>query len=210
MDGHLKMEQSGSMIEIEESPCVVSPAVTGITSKSPLFGATASTEQARLPSSFDGVYSMRYTTRIECDDIEQNLKTEADFEMTSLDYDVTLVSSLKTKTERVSRDPESKRPRKRQEGQRKEKRRSKSGSSPGRTGKRRGPPRQPNREVVKKRRLAANARERRRMHSLNVAFDALREVVPGLNDDRQLSKYETLQMAQSYIDALQELLIKRN
>ncbi|XP_003743070.1 basic helix-loop-helix transcription factor amos-like [Galendromus occidentalis] len=60
--------------------------------------------------------------------------------------------------------------------------------------------------VVKKRRLAANARERRRMHGLNVAFDRLREVVPGISSDRKLSKYETLQMAQSYINALSELL----
>ena len=61
-------------------------------------------------------------------------------------------------------------------------------------------------QVMKKRRLAANARERRRMNNLNSAFDRLREVVPSLGDDRQLSKYETLQMAQSYITALWELL----
>ncbi|XP_013772920.1 neurogenin-2-like [Limulus polyphemus] len=60
--------------------------------------------------------------------------------------------------------------------------------------------------VLKNRRLAANARERRRMHSLNVAFDRLREVVPSIGEDRKLSKYETLQMAQSYISALCELL----
>lgn len=60
--------------------------------------------------------------------------------------------------------------------------------------------------VMKKRRLAANARERRRMNSLNDAFDKLREVVPSLGNDRKLSKYETLQMAQTYISALLELL----
>lgn len=60
--------------------------------------------------------------------------------------------------------------------------------------------------IVKKRRVAANARERRRMHSLNIAFDRLREVVPSMGDDRKLSKFETLQMAQSYIVALTELL----
>jgi hypothetical protein len=64
----------------------------------------------------------------------------------------------------------------------------------------------PGREVLKKRRVAANARERRRMESLNVAFDKLRAVVPGIGEDRQLSKYDTLQMAQSYIDALKDLL----
>lgn len=61
-------------------------------------------------------------------------------------------------------------------------------------------------QVMKKRRLAANARERRRMNNLNSAFDKLRDVVPALGNDRQLSKYETLQMAQSYITALCELL----
>ncbi|XP_076625193.1 uncharacterized protein LOC143343816 [Colletes latitarsis] len=61
-------------------------------------------------------------------------------------------------------------------------------------------------EVLKKRRLAANARERRRMNSLNDAFDRLRDVVPSLGNDRKLSKFETLQMAQTYISALYELL----
>ncbi|KOC71276.1 Basic helix-loop-helix transcription factor amos [Habropoda laboriosa] len=61
-------------------------------------------------------------------------------------------------------------------------------------------------EVLRKRRLAANARERRRMNSLNDAFDRLREVVPSLGNDRKLSKFETLQMAQTYIAALYELL----
>lgn len=60
--------------------------------------------------------------------------------------------------------------------------------------------------VQKKRRIAANARERRRMNGLNDAFNKLREVVPSLGDDHRLSKYETLQMAQTYISALCELL----
>lgn len=64
----------------------------------------------------------------------------------------------------------------------------------------------PSVNVVKKRRMAANARERRRMDSLNVAFDRLRNVVPSIGNDRKLSKFETLQMAQSYITALSELL----
>ena len=58
----------------------------------------------------------------------------------------------------------------------------------------------------KLRRLAANARERRRMDNLNVAFDRLRDVIPSIGEDKQLSKYETLQMAQSYIGALLALL----
>lgn len=60
--------------------------------------------------------------------------------------------------------------------------------------------------VLKKRRLAANARERRRMNGLNEAFDRLREVIPSLGADHKLSKFETLQMAQSYIHALCDLL----
>lgn len=60
--------------------------------------------------------------------------------------------------------------------------------------------------VMKKRRLAANARERRRMNGLNEAFDKLRDVVPALGVDHKLSKFETLQMAQTYIAALCELL----
>eukprot|EP00075_Anas_platyrhynchos_P022753 XP_027312006.1 protein atonal homolog 1 [Anas platyrhynchos] len=60
--------------------------------------------------------------------------------------------------------------------------------------------------VQKQRRLAANARERRRMHGLNHAFDQLRNVIPSFNNDKKLSKYETLQMAQIYISALAELL----
>lgn len=61
-------------------------------------------------------------------------------------------------------------------------------------------------KVLKKRRLAANARERRRMQNLNKAFDRLRTVLPTLGNDRQLSKYETLQMAQTYIAELYGLL----
>lgn len=60
--------------------------------------------------------------------------------------------------------------------------------------------------ILKKRRLAANARERRRMNGLNEAFDKLRDVVPSLGPDHKLSKFETLQMAQTYISALCDLL----
>lgn len=61
-------------------------------------------------------------------------------------------------------------------------------------------------QIKKKRRLAANARERKRMQSLNDAFDRLRQYLPALGNDRQFSKHETLQMAQSYISALSDLL----
>ncbi|XP_034715900.1 pancreas transcription factor 1 subunit alpha [Etheostoma cragini] len=58
----------------------------------------------------------------------------------------------------------------------------------------------------RRRRLAANARERRRMLGLNVAFDRLRSVIPNLESEKKLSKSETLQMAQIYIATLSELL----
>ncbi|XP_044276061.1 protein atonal homolog 7 [Varanus komodoensis] len=61
-------------------------------------------------------------------------------------------------------------------------------------------------ESAAKRRLAANARERRRMQGLNTAFDRLRKVVPQWGQDKKLSKYETLQMALSYIMALTRIL----
>lgn len=68
----------------------------------------------------------------------------------------------------------------------------------------------PSPSVMKRRRLAANARERRRMNGLNEAFDRLRQVVPSLDVDHKLSKFETLQMAQTYIAALRELLERDN
>ncbi|XP_054996571.1 transcription factor ATOH7 [Sorex araneus] len=61
-------------------------------------------------------------------------------------------------------------------------------------------------ENAARRRLAANARERRRMQGLNTAFDRLRRVVPQWGQDKKLSKYETLQMALSYIMALTHIL----
>ena len=60
--------------------------------------------------------------------------------------------------------------------------------------------------VMKQRRLRANARERKRMDLLNQGFDRLRGVLPGLGAETQLSKYETLQMAQEYINQLTTLL----
>lgn len=65
-------------------------------------------------------------------------------------------------------------------------------------------------QVVKKRRLAANARERRRMSGLNEAFDRLREVIPCIGIEHKLSKFETLQMAQTYIHSLRDLLSSAN
>ena len=67
-----------------------------------------------------------------------------------------------------------------------------------------------NPNTMRRRRLAANARERKRMNCLNVAFDALRQachpVEGSVDEDRKLSKFETLQMAQAYISTLAEML----
>ncbi|XP_060780755.1 transcription factor atoh7 [Neoarius graeffei] len=61
-------------------------------------------------------------------------------------------------------------------------------------------------QSVVRKRVAANARERKRMQGLNTAFDQLRKVVPQWGQDKKLSKYETLQMALSYIMALNRIL----
>lgn len=61
-------------------------------------------------------------------------------------------------------------------------------------------------DVMKKRRLAANARERRRMNSLNDAYEKLRDVLPNFGPDKKLSKFETLQMAQTYMNELKDIL----
>ena len=64
----------------------------------------------------------------------------------------------------------------------------------------------PSTEIMRHRRDAANARERKRMNGLNDAFERLREVVPNLNSEQKLSKIETLLMAQTYIKALAKLI----
>uniref|UniRef100_A0A8B9WFR3 BHLH domain-containing protein n=1 Tax=Bos mutus grunniens TaxID=30521 RepID=A0A8B9WFR3_BOSMU len=56
------------------------------------------------------------------------------------------------------------------------------------------------------RRLKANNRERNRMHNLNAALDALREVLPTFPEDAKLTKIETLRFAHNYIWALTETL----
>ncbi|KAE9550608.1 hypothetical protein FO519_006179 [Halicephalobus sp. NKZ332] len=64
----------------------------------------------------------------------------------------------------------------------------------------------PSPQVLRSRRQMANARERRRMDNLNVAYESLREVLPEFDNGRRLSKMETLQMAHLYIQCLGELL----
>uniref|UniRef100_A0A7N6AME1 BHLH domain-containing protein n=1 Tax=Anabas testudineus TaxID=64144 RepID=A0A7N6AME1_ANATE len=54
-----------------------------------------------------------------------------------------------------------------------------------------------------------NSRERKRMQDLNIAMDALREVMPGAPTGRRLSKISTLVLARNYIlllgSSLQEM-----
>ncbi|KAL5289279.1 hypothetical protein ACFFRR_009442 [Megaselia abdita] len=83
---------------------------------------------------------------------------------------------------------------------------TRSSSRKGRSSRSKSNPSTLNPTVLKKRRMAANARERRRMNGLNEAFDRLREVVPTPDVDQKMSKYETLQMAQTYILGLCDLL----
>ncbi|XP_013410423.1 neurogenin-1 [Lingula anatina] len=56
------------------------------------------------------------------------------------------------------------------------------------------------------RRLESNERERMRMHSLNDAFEGLRQVIPHVKLDRKLSKIETLTLAKNYIKALTNVI----
>uniref|UniRef100_A0AAG5DKK8 BHLH domain-containing protein n=1 Tax=Anopheles atroparvus TaxID=41427 RepID=A0AAG5DKK8_ANOAO len=45
------------------------------------------------------------------------------------------------------------------------------------------------------------------MHSLNDAFQSLREVIPHVKKERRLSKIETLTLAKNYITALTDVII---
>ncbi|CAB3384959.1 protein dimmed [Cloeon dipterum] len=56
------------------------------------------------------------------------------------------------------------------------------------------------------RRLESNERERMRMHSLNDAFEQLRQVIPHVKMERKLSKIETLTLAKNYIMALTNVI----
>ncbi|CAF0723893.1 unnamed protein product [Rotaria sp. Silwood1] len=56
-------------------------------------------------------------------------------------------------------------------------------------------------------RRAANVRERKRMFSLNEAFDQLREIVPIFAYEKKLSRIETLRLAIIYIAFMTELVL---
>lgn len=55
-------------------------------------------------------------------------------------------------------------------------------------------------------RQAANVRERRRMQSINDAFEGLRSHIPTLPYEKRLSKVDTLRLAIGYINFLSELV----
>uniref|UniRef100_A0A8B9EV54 Basic helix-loop-helix family member a15 n=1 Tax=Amazona collaria TaxID=241587 RepID=A0A8B9EV54_9PSIT len=54
---------------------------------------------------------------------------------------------------------------------------------------------------------ANNERERQRMHKLNNAFQALREVIPHVRAENKLSKIETLTLAKNYIKSLTSIIL---
>uniref|UniRef100_H2YGF0 BHLH domain-containing protein n=1 Tax=Ciona savignyi TaxID=51511 RepID=H2YGF0_CIOSA len=56
-------------------------------------------------------------------------------------------------------------------------------------------------------RLQSNERERLRMHQLNDAFQALRDICPHVKSDRKLSKMETLTLAHNYIASLSNMIL---
>jgi len=66
----------------------------------------------------------------------------------------------------------------------------------------------PVRVRVVKRRVSANRKERRRTHSINSAFSALRGCIPNVPSDTKLSKIKTLRLATSYIAYLMDVLSK--
>ena len=60
--------------------------------------------------------------------------------------------------------------------------------------------------ITKVQRTAANKRERRRMLSLNTAFDCLRERIPTFSYEKKLSRIETLKLAMTYIGFMSDLV----
>ncbi|ESO06400.1 hypothetical protein HELRODRAFT_64223 [Helobdella robusta] len=63
---------------------------------------------------------------------------------------------------------------------------------------------------VKKRPTTSNRKERRRTHSINAAFTALRNCIPNVPSDTKLSKIKTLRLATSYIAFLMNVLDKND
>lgn len=63
------------------------------------------------------------------------------------------------------------------------------------------------RVINKVQRKAANIRERRRMVTLNEAFERLKQRIPRGSKDKKLSRIDTLRTAISYITSMQKMLI---
>lgn len=61
--------------------------------------------------------------------------------------------------------------------------------------------------ALRRQRQAANVRERKRMLSINSAFDQLRCRVPTFPYEKRLSKIDTLRLAIAYIALLSEILL---
>ncbi|XP_041478502.1 pancreas transcription factor 1 subunit alpha-like [Lytechinus variegatus] len=74
----------------------------------------------------------------------------------------------------------------------------------GKTTRRRRKPKCPTQQV--RQRQAANLRERKRMSSINDAFEGLREHIPTLPYEKRLSKVDTLRLAIGYINFLAEMI----
>ncbi|XP_012288227.1 pancreas transcription factor 1 subunit alpha [Orussus abietinus] len=74
----------------------------------------------------------------------------------------------------------------------------------GRSSRRNGSGKCPRQAVQQ--RQAANMRERRRMQSINDAFEGLRAHIPTLPYEKRLSKVDTLKLAIGYINFLNELV----
>lgn len=68
--------------------------------------------------------------------------------------------------------------------------------------------------VLEKRRSAANAREKRRMHRLVTVYNKLRDIlrntIPLPGKKRRISRFETIRMAQFHIQMLSHQLSKRD
>ena len=62
------------------------------------------------------------------------------------------------------------------------------------------------RRINRRQRLAANQRERRRMVSMNSAFEALRQTIPTLPYEKKLSRIQTLRLAMDYINVMSDIL----
>ncbi|XP_030846558.1 pancreas transcription factor 1 subunit alpha [Strongylocentrotus purpuratus] len=74
----------------------------------------------------------------------------------------------------------------------------------GKATRRRRKPKCPTQQV--RQRQAANLRERKRMSSINDAFEGLREHIPTLPYEKRLSKVDTLRLAIGYINFLAEMI----